>query len=154
MLRKTLVLFSTLFLLAASAACSKKPLTGAALQGESTLSMLRALSAAYEAKNSASFMKHIDERFKDKASLETELEKIFKAYQSIRFAVQPLKMLVVVEQRGPVRTTFNWEGEWQTPGGRIVKDGGRVTFELDAVSYRLTAIDGRNPFLVQNTVKK
>lgn len=154
MLRKSFVLFTALFLLAASAACSKKPLTGAALQGESTLSMLRALSAAYETKNSTSFMSHIDERFKDRASLEKELEKIFTTYQSIRFAVQPLKMLVVVEQRGPVRTTFNWEGEWQTAGGRVVKDGGRVTFELDPATYRLIAIDGRNPFLVQNSAMK
>lgn len=154
MLRKSLVLFSALFLLAASAACSKKPLTGAALQGESTLSTLRDLSTAYEAKSSAAFMNRIDERFKDRASLEKELEKIFTTYQSIRFSVQPLKMLVVVEQRGPIRTTFNWEGEWQTTGGRIVKDGGRVTFELDPTTYRLIAIDGRNPFLVQNSAMK
>ena len=154
MLRKSLVLFTALFLLAASTACSKKPLTGAALQGESTLSMLRALSDAYEPKNTAAFMSRIDERFKDRDSLEKELERIFKSYQAISFSVQPLKMLVVVEQRGPIRTTFNWHGEWQTAGGRTVKDGGRVTFELDPATNRLIAIDGRNPFLLQKSAVK
>jgi hypothetical protein len=56
-------------------------------------------------------------------------------------------MLIMIEDKGRVKLAFTWDGEWQTAGGRIAKDGGRVTFALDPKGTRITSIEGRNPFV-------
>jgi hypothetical protein len=58
------------------------------------------------------------------------------------------RMQVTVEEKGNIKAVFTWEGEWQTPGGKIVKDGARSTLIIDKGAYKLIGIEGKNPFLV------
>jgi len=39
------------------------------------------------------------------------------------------------------------EGEWQSSGGKIIKDGARSTLLLDKGPSKLLGIEGKNPYL-------
>jgi hypothetical protein len=75
------------------------------------------------------------------------VEKVFSAYQTIRFKLHFTKILVMVQEKGNIKATFTWEGEWQSTGGKIVKDGARVTLVFDPGTYKLLGIDGKNMFI-------
>jgi hypothetical protein len=129
------------------ASCAREPLKQAGLQGEGTLGAVRGLTGAYEHRDLEGFMERLSPSFPERNAFRHDIENVFAAYQNIRFTVQTRKMLFTVEHKGNIRATFTWEGEWRTTGGRIVKDGGRVTFVLDAGTYKLLAIDGKVPFV-------
>ena len=131
--------------------CAKDPLKQAGLQGEGTLEAVRGLANAYERRDLDGFMDRVSPVFDGRDALKAEVEKIFATYQNIGFSVQTRKMLFTVEHKGNLLATFTWEGEWGTTGGRIVKDGARVTFVLDAGTYKLLSIDGKNPFVLSTT---
>jgi hypothetical protein len=133
------------------ASCAKEPLKQAGIQGEATLEAVRGLTSAYEHRDLEGFLDRVSPAYDGRETLRKEVEKVFAAYQNIGFTVQTRKMLFTVEHNGNIRATFTWEGEWRTTGGRIVKDGARVTFVLDAGTYKLLYIDGKNPFVLSTT---
>jgi hypothetical protein len=129
------------------ASCAKEPLKQAGRQGEGILGSVRDLAKAYEQRDLEAFMDRIAPGFPGRDALRNDVENVFATYQNIRFTVQARKMLVAVEHKGNIKATFTWEGEWTTGGGRVVKDGARVTLVLDAESYKLLAVEGKNPFV-------
>ncbi len=146
-MKHLLTAFVIIFFTVILSACSTVPLGSAGLQGESTLSAVRELTGAYENRNLDSFMDKISTAYPDREGLGKSVEKIFSTYQTIRFKLHFTKILVMVQDKGNIKATFTWEGEWQTTGGRIVKDGARVTLVFDPGTYKLLAIDGKNMFL-------
>lgn len=127
--------------------CAKEPLKQAGLQGEASLGAVRDLISAYERRDLEAFLDKVSPSFPDRDGLQKAVENAFGTYQTIAFKVQYQKILAVVQYKGNIKTTFTWEGEWRTSGGRIVKDGARVTLALDPATYKLLAIEGKNLFL-------
>ena len=130
-----------------AASCAREPLKQAGLQGEGVLGAVRGLAGAYEHRDLEAFMDRISPAYVDRDALRSDAEKVFAAYQNIRCTIQTRKMLVEVEHKGNLKATFTWEGEWRTGGGKIVTDGARSTFVLDPGTYKLLAVDGKNPFV-------
>jgi hypothetical protein len=137
----------TLCLALMLSSCSTVPLGKAGLQGEGALAAIRDLTGAYERRDLDAFMEKIAPAYPEREAFRTSVEKIFSTYQIIRFKLHFTKILVMVQEKGNIKATFTWEGEWQTTGGRIVKDGARVTLVLDPNTYKLVAIDGKNMFI-------
>ena len=127
--------------------CSTVPLGKAGLQGEGTLSAVRDLTGAYEQRTLDAFMDKLSTAYPDREVFGKSVEKIFSTYQSIHIKVHYTKIFVMVQEKGNIKATFTWEGEWRTTGGKIVKDGARVTLVFDPGTYKLLAIDGKNLFL-------
>ena len=92
-------------------------------------------------------MDKVASAYPDREAFAKSVEKIFSTYQTIRFKLHYTKMLVMVQDKGNIKATFTWEGEWKTTGGRIVKDGARVTLVFDPGTYKLLGIDGKNLFM-------
>ena len=137
-----------LVLLAASllGGCAKEPLKQAGLQGESTLGAMRDLISAYERRDLEAFLDKVSPSFPGRDSFQKDVENIFGTYQTISLTIQYRKILATVQYKGNIKATFTWEGEWRTSGGRIVKDGARVTLVLDPATYKLLGIEGKNLF--------
>jgi hypothetical protein len=146
-MNRILSLLAVLFLLFSASACGKKPPQQAAVQGQRILSAIRDITQAYEKKDLGSFMDAVAKDFSDRPSLEQAAGRVFTKYETIRFTVQYTKMLVMIADRGNIRATFTWDGEWRTAGGKTVKDGARVTLVFDPRDYKLQAIEGKNPFV-------
>lgn len=127
--------------------CAKEPLKQAGLQGESTLGAVRELASAYERRDLEAFMDRVASGFPQRDALRGTVENVFAAYQNIRFTVQYRKMLVAVQHKGNISATFTWAAEWSTGSGKVVNDGGRVTFVMDPGTYKLLDIEGKTPFL-------
>jgi hypothetical protein len=143
------VLTITVFLLTTAACSEKKPPTQSAVKGSSVISVLRDISHMYEKKSLPGFMNSVSDNFKDRKALSAALESVFHKYETVRFTVQYTKMIIMVDVKGTARADFNWDSEWQTAGGSIQKDGGRVTFVFDPKDGKLVSIDGKNPFVPQ-----
>ena len=142
-------------LLLTLSACATAPPKQAALQGESVLTAMRGLTRAYESKDIDLFLEKISPPYAEKQSLMQTTAMVFSKYQTIRLKVHYTKMLIMAEDRGNIKATFTWEGEWQTSGGKTHKDGARTTFVFDPKEYKLLAVEGKNPFvLVENQGKQ
>ena len=146
-------LFALLFiaaLLFTTSACSeKKPPQPAAIKGRNVLSALRDMRSAYEKKDLSSFMDNVAPAYQDRDALSRSLAAVFLKNETIHFNIQYTKMLIMVEEKGTIKTTFNWDGEWLAFGGTTQKNGGRVTLAFDPGSFKLMSIDGKNPFVPQ-----
>jgi hypothetical protein len=143
-----LFLFSALLLLAS---CAAEPLKQAGTQGEHSLGLVRDLASAYERKDIESFMDKVSPAFPDRDGFRKSLEDVFSSYQTIRQKVQYTRLLISVPAKGDIKMTYTWEGEWQSSGGKVIKDGARSTLLLDKSSYKLAGVEGKNPYLpVQN----
>ena len=127
--------------------CGKTPLGPVGLQGENVLAAVRDLAKAYERRDLDTFMEKVSTTYPDREAFQTSVEKVFATYQSISFKLYYNKMLVMIQDKGNIKATFTWEGEWRSSGGKIVKDGARVTLVLDPGAYKLLAIEGKNPYL-------
>jgi len=125
-----------LFLVMMLSACSTVPLGKAGLQGERTLAAIRDLTGAYERRDLDAFMEKVAPAYPEREAFRTSVEKVFAAYQTIHFKLHFTKILVFVQDKGNIKATFTWEGEWRTTGGRIVKDGARVTLVLDPGTHQ------------------
>ena len=138
----------SLVLLAAAVlgGCAKEPLKQAGLQGESTLGAVRDLVSAYERRDLDAFLDKVSPSYPGRDGLRRDVENIFGTYQNIALTVQYQKILATVLYKGNIKATFTWAGEWRTSGGRIVKDGARVTLVLDPATYKLLGIEGKNLF--------
>jgi predicted small lipoprotein YifL len=149
-MKRLFALLSIAALLFTTAACSeKKPPEPAAIKGKNVLSTLRDMRSAYEKKDLSSFMDNVAPGYPDREALSRSLAAVFAKNETIRFNIQYTKMLIMVEDKGPIKTTFNWDGEWLAVGGTTQKNGGRVTLVFDPASFKLTSIDGKNPFVPQ-----
>ena len=133
-----------------TSACSeKKPPEPAAIKSKNVLSALRDMRSAYEKKDLSSFMDNVAPGYQDREAFSRSLEAVFLKNETIHFNIQYTKMLIMVQEKGPIKTTFNWDGEWLAVGAPIQKNGGRITLVFDPGSFKLMSIDGKNPFVPQ-----
>ena len=137
----------TLILALAISSCATAPIGKAGLQAEGTLTAIRDLTGTYEKRDIDTFMEKVALAYPERDAFRKSVEKIFATYQTIRFKLHFTKILVYVQDKGNIKAVFTWEGEWQTTGGKIVKDGARVTLVLDPGTYKLVGIDGKNMFI-------
>lgn len=143
-------LFVVIALLFLSSACSKKkPPTQTAVKSGGVISTLRDLSHMFEKKNLPGFMNSVSDDYKDRQAFSSSLEAVFNKYETVRFTVQYTKMIIMIDEKGMTKAAFNWDSEWQTAGGNVQKNGGRVTFVFDPKDSKLVSIDGKNPFIPQ-----
>jgi hypothetical protein len=153
-MNRILSLIIAVLMLFSAVACSKKtPPTQAALQAQGALLTLRDLTGAYEKKQLSSFMDKVSKDYPDRQAFSQSVAGIFTKYDTIRFTVQYTKMVVMIDEKANMKMKFNWDGEWQTAGGRIVKDGGGVSFVFDPKGARLLSLEGKNPFIPQESQK-
>ena len=139
----------TLLLLTASACSAKKPPDQSALKGRSVLSALKDLRTAYEKKDLSSFMNNVAPGYQDREAFSKSLADVFLKNETIHFNIQYTKMLITVEEKGPIKAAFNWDGEWIAIGGTTLKNGGRVTLVFEPGSFKLMSIEGKDPFVPQ-----
>jgi len=139
----------TALLLSPLACSSKKAPDQSAVRSKNILSVLREMSRSYETKDLDTFLSDVSEAYPDRAALAKALTAVFGKYETIHFNIQYTRLIIMIEQKGPIRATFTWDAEWKMPGGSALKDGGRVTFVFDAGSFKLLSIDGKNPFLAR-----
>jgi hypothetical protein len=145
---RILSLLAVAALLFTSSACSsKKPLEQSAIRSKNVLSVLRELNASYEKKDHSAFMSDVSGGFRDREAFSKSLTAVFAKYETIRFNIQYTKMLIMIEEKGQIRATFNWDAEWLAAGGTTQKNGGRVTLVFEPGSFKLQSIDGKNPFV-------
>ena len=154
-MNRTLAFVAIIFIVFSAAACGKKtPPQQAAVQAQGALSTLRGLAGAYEKKQLSSFMDKVSNDYPDRQAFSQSIAGIFTKYDTIRFTVQYTKMIIMIDERTNMKMTFNWDGDWQTAGGRIVKDGGRVSFVYDPKGAVLLSIEGKNPFVPKESQGK
>ena len=148
MVREPLLRLVSLFLFSfLLSSCGKVALGPVGLQGEKVLSAVRDLTSAYERRDLDAFMDKVSTSYPDRDSFQRSVETTFSTYQSIHLTLHYNKMIIMIQDKGAIRATFTWEGEWKTMGGRIVKDGSRITLVLEPGAYKLRSIDGTNMFL-------
>jgi hypothetical protein len=141
-------------LLAASlltAACGRTPLTDTGLKGESSIATVRDLASAYERRDIDGFMEKVSPAYPDRAAFQKSIEKVFGDYQTIHFNVLYNRMLITVQYQENIKVTFTWEGEWRTSGGKVVKDGAQVSMILSRTTFKLSNIEGKDPFVPSET---
>jgi hypothetical protein len=155
-MNRILVLLFTTMLLFTATACSEKKLPAvAAAKSKNMLTVLRELDTTYQKKDLAGFMAQVAPLYPDREALSSSLTAVFSKFETVSLNIQYTKMLIVIEEKGKVRTTFNWDGSWHKEGGDVQKDGGRVTLIFAPGDFKLLAIDGKNPFVpIESKVKK
>jgi ABC-type glutathione transport system ATPase component len=131
-------------------ACSgKKPLEQSAVRSKNVLAVLREMNASYEKKNLDAFLSDVSNDFTDRETFAKSLTSVFAKYDTVHFNVQYGKMVIMIGQKGEMKTTFTWNAEWLMAGGASVTDGGRVTLVFEPEHNKLVSIEGKNPFLAQ-----
>ena len=148
-MKRLLSLLAITTLLFTTAACAKKLPEQTAIKGKNVLAALRDIGRTYEKKDLTSFMADVAPGFSDREALAASLATVFTTYETIRFNIQYTKMLIMVEEKGSIKASFNWDGEWLTANGSMQKNGGRVTLVFEPGNFKLTSIDGKNPFVPQ-----
>ena len=137
-------------LLFTTSACSgKKPPEQTAVKSKNVLAVIRNIGRAYEKKDLSPFMAEISPRFPEREPFSGSLAAVFSKNDTIHFNIQYAKMIIVIEDKGPIKASFNWDAEWLATGGTTQKNGGRVTLVFEPGSFKLLSIDGKNPFLPQ-----
>jgi hypothetical protein len=155
-MNRILVLLFTTMLLFTVTACSEKKLPAvAAAKSKNMLAVLRDLDDTYQKKDLAGFMAQVAPLYPEREALSSSLAAVFSKYETVSLNIQYTKMLILIEDKGKVRTTFNWDGTWHKAGGDVQKDGGRVTLIFAPGDFKLLAIDGKSPFVpTVNKVKQ
>ncbi len=149
-MNRILSLLAAIVIVLTFSACSaKKTPEQAAIRTKNVLSVLRQTGATYEKKDLDAFLSGVSNDLRDRDAFAKSVGAVFAKYDTIRFNIQYAKMVVLIEQKGEIKTTFTWNAEWLMAGGASVKDGGRITLVFEPESYKLISIDGKNPFLAQ-----
>jgi hypothetical protein len=149
-MKRFIALTAIAILLAAASACgTAKPPTAQAAQGNRVIATLEDLSSLYGKKDLERFMGLVHADFKDRQAFAASIKAVFSSYETVQFTVQYTKMLITIDDKGTTRATFNWDSGWETAGGSILKNGGRVVFVFDPRQAKLTAIEGKSPFIPQ-----
>jgi len=147
-MNRILVFLIATTLLLTTSACSEKKLPAvAAAKSKNMLTVLRELDNTYQKKDLAGFMAQVAPVYPDREALSSSLTTVFSKFETVSLNIQYTKMLIMIEEKGKVRTTFNWDGTWHKTGGDIQKDGGRVTLIFAPGDFKLLAIDGKSPFV-------
>ncbi len=147
-MRRILSLVTVLSILFFLSACSaKKPPDQTSIRSRNILMVLRELSTSYEKKDYSAFMADVSEGFRDREAFAKSLTAVFAKYETIQFNIQYTKMLIMIEEKGQLKASFNWDGEWLAAGKALQKNSGRATFALDPGNFKLQSIDGKNPFI-------
>ena len=150
----SLVLISA-FLFTVSACGEKKPPDPSAVKSKNVLSVLKDMTQSYEKKTLVSFMSNVSDGYPEKEAFSTTLASIFANYEAIHFNIQYTRMFILVQDRGQIKVTCNWDAEWLAAKGTSQKSGGRVTFAFDPGNFKLVAIEGNNPFIpTESTLKQ
>jgi len=139
----------TALLLTASACSAKKTPDQSAIKGKNVLAALRDMRSAYEKKDLSSFLDNVAPGYQDRKAYSMSLADVFLKNETIRFNIQYTKMLITIEEKGPVKASFNWDGKWKAVGGATQKNGGRVTLVFETGSFKLISIEGKDPFVPQ-----
>ena len=141
-------------LLVVSACGGKKPPDPSAIKGKGILSVLRDMTKAYGEKSLDSFMANVSDDYPDRNGFSAALASVFANHDTVHFNVQYTKMLILVQDKGRITVSCNWDAEWLARG-TTRKGGGRITFAFDGVTLKLVAIEGKNPFIppAESTVK-
>jgi len=152
-MKRTLSLLALIAVLFSLAACGgKKPPELVAAKTKNVLSVLRGMIKSYEKKDLDSYLSEVASGFREREAYSKALAAVFSKYETIRFNIQYSKMIVMIEEQGTIKASFNWDAEWQGAGGMTQKDGGRVTLVFEPGDFKLISIDGKNPFLPQQIV--
>ena len=138
----------TTLLLATGACSGKKQPEQATVKTKSALSALRSMVGAYEKKDLPVFMADVANNYQDRKAFSGSLSAIFSKYESIRLNIQYTKMIILVQENGQVKASFNWDGEWLA-NGTTQKNSGRATLVFEGGGFKLLSIDGKNPFIPQ-----
>jgi hypothetical protein len=104
MYRKLGVLLFSLLLVLVSASCGKAPLGPVGLQGDNVLAAVRDLAKSYERRDLDAFMEKVSTAYPDRESFRTSVEKVFASYQTISFKLHYTKMLVMIQDKGNIKT--------------------------------------------------
>ena len=154
-MNRILVFLIAATLLFTATACSEKKLPAiAATKSKNMLTVLRELDETYQKKDLAGFLAQVAPLYPKREALASSLTTVFDKFETISLNIQYTKMLILIEEKGKVRTTFNWDGTWHKTGGDMVKDGGRVTLVFAPGDFKLLAIEGKSPFVpTENKVK-
>ena len=137
-MNRILVLLITTTLLFTTSACSEKKLPAvAAAKSKNMLTVLRELDNTYQKKDLAGFMAQVAPLYPDREALSSSLTTVFSKFETVSLNIQYTKMLIMIEEKGKVRTTFNWDGAWHKAGGDVAKDGGRVTLIFEPGDFKL-----------------
>ncbi|HEX9021690.1 MAG TPA: hypothetical protein VF903_10570 [Nitrospirota bacterium] len=139
----------TALLFTFTACGGKKPPEQTAVMSKNVLSAVRDLGKSYEKKDLSSFMAGVSSGYQDRDGFSKSVAAVFSKYETIHFNIQYTKMLIMAEEQGQVRASFNWDADWLTAGGTTQKDGGRVTLVFERGTFKLVSINGKNPFLAQ-----
>jgi hypothetical protein len=149
-MNRILALLIILAVLLASSACgAKKPPEQAAIKSRNVLSVLREMNSSYEKKNLDAFLTGVAADFPEREAFAKSVAGVFAKYETIQFNIQYTRMLIMIEDKGRIKTTFTWDAQWKTAEGTSVKDGARVTLVFEPAGYKLASIEGKNPFLAQ-----
>ena len=147
-MNRILVILIAVTLLFTASACSEKKLPAvAAERSKNMLTVLRELDDAYQKKDLAGFMAQVAPLYPEREALSSSLTTVFSRFETLSLNIQYTKMLIMIEEKGKVRTTFNWDGAWHKAGGDVQKDGGRVTLVFAPEDLKLLAIEGKSPFV-------
>lgn len=148
-MNRILALIAITTLLLFSSACSgKKQPEQAAVKSKSALSVLRNMTTAYEKKDLPVLLFDVATNYPDRKAFSASLESVFSATESIKLNIQYTRMMVLVQESGQVKATFNWDGEWLTSGTNQ-KNSGRATLLFEPGTFKLLSIEGKNPFVPQ-----
>src|SRR5512143_2001430 len=125
-------LFAVFAVLIFFPACSsKKPPEQAAVKSKNVLSVLRGMNKAYEQKDLDAFMSDVSASFPGRPAFTKSVTEVFAKYDTIPFNIQYARMLILIEDKGPIRATVTGDAEGLTTKGGVLKDGGRVTRVFD-----------------------
>jgi hypothetical protein len=147
-MKRLLTFLSVVCVLSVLSSCGKAALGPVGLQGENVLASIRDLNKAYERRDLDAFMELVSPAYPDREGFRKAVENIFLSYQTIKQKVFTNRMQVYIQEKGNIKAVFTWEGEWQTKGGKIVKDGARSTLVLDKGVFKLMDVEGKNPYLL------
>jgi hypothetical protein len=147
MYRALSFLVMTALLFTLNACGEKKTPDPAAIQGKNIISVLKAVNESYEQKDLKAFLSEVTNRYPDREAFAKSLAAVFAEYDTIHFNIQYSKMLITVKEKSRIKVAFNWDAEWINTRGISQKNGGRVTLVLDAGSFKLVDLDGKNPFI-------
>jgi hypothetical protein len=139
----------TALLFTVSSCSGKKPPEQTAIRSKNVLSVLRDINRAYEKKDLAAFMADVSPNYQDRDALSGSLATVFSRQETIHFNIQYSKMLIMVDEKGQAKASFNWDAEWLATSGTTQKSGARVTMVFEAGTFKLLSIDGKNPFVPQ-----
>ncbi len=147
-MKRLFTLLAITALLFTTSACSaKKTPDQSAVKGRNILAVLKTMRSAYEKKDLSSFMDNVAPGYQDREAYSKSLADVFLKNETIHFNLQYTKMHITVEEKGAIKATFNWDGEWIAVGGTTQKNGGRVTLVFGPGSSKLMSIEGKDPFV-------